>query len=242
MIQQLVRFVSSSRCCYRLVSHTTHFAEDSYRKQVMIDDETALLDILDTAGQEEFSSMQDQWMRDGKGFLLVYNITSKPTFEEVNVLHEKILRTKDKDTVPMYVILQLPWPFLCLVSLRASCCPFNLFVFLCLVSLCASCCPVCWLVTRAISQMSGKFPTRMAPGLLRAGAARFSRRVQRRSSITRHVSSNWFGRFVVWSPPPSNPKPNQRGSALFYDIIVYISVPLHPLYIVLMCFCNILRT
>eukprot|EP00456_Euglypha_rotunda_P009482 TRINITY_DN1213_c2_g3_i1.p1 TRINITY_DN1213_c2_g3~~TRINITY_DN1213_c2_g3_i1.p1 ORF type:complete len:102 (-),score=33.59 TRINITY_DN1213_c2_g3_i1:24-329(-) len=40
--------------------------EDSYRKQVMIDDETALLDILDTAGQEEFSSMQDQWMRDGK--------------------------------------------------------------------------------------------------------------------------------------------------------------------------------
>jgi GTPase SAR1 family protein len=34
--------------------------EDSYRKQVVIDDETALLDILDTAGQEEFSSMQDQ--------------------------------------------------------------------------------------------------------------------------------------------------------------------------------------
>jgi GTPase KRas protein len=34
--------------------------EDSYRKQVMIDEETALLDILDTAGQEEFNSMQDQ--------------------------------------------------------------------------------------------------------------------------------------------------------------------------------------
>jgi GTPase KRas protein len=50
--------------------------EDSYRKQVMIDDETALLDILDTAGQEEFSSMQDQWMRDGQGFLLVYNIVA----------------------------------------------------------------------------------------------------------------------------------------------------------------------
>merc|ERR1719318_1829085 len=39
----------------------------------MIDDETALLDILDTAGQEEFNSMQDQWMREGKGFLLVFN-------------------------------------------------------------------------------------------------------------------------------------------------------------------------
>jgi len=78
--------------------------EDSYRKQVMIDDETALLDILDTAGQEEFSSMQDQWMRDGKGFLLVYNIISRPTFDEVGVLYEKILRTKDSDKVPIVLV------------------------------------------------------------------------------------------------------------------------------------------
>jgi len=78
--------------------------EDSYRKQVVIDDETALLDILDTAGQEEFSSMQDQWMRDGKGFLLVYNIISRPTFDEVSVLYDKILRTKDTDKVPVVLV------------------------------------------------------------------------------------------------------------------------------------------
>lgn len=78
--------------------------EDSYRKQVMIDDETALLDILDTAGQEEFSSMQDQWMRDGQGFLLVYNITSRATFDEVSVLYDKILRTKDTDKVPIVLV------------------------------------------------------------------------------------------------------------------------------------------
>lgn len=40
--------------------------EDSYRKQVTIDEEPAILDILDTAGQEEYSSMQDQWMREGE--------------------------------------------------------------------------------------------------------------------------------------------------------------------------------
>lgn len=78
--------------------------EDSYRKQVMIDDETALLDILDTAGQEEFSSMQDQWMRDGRGFLLVYNITSRATFDEVSILYGKILRTKDADKVPCVLV------------------------------------------------------------------------------------------------------------------------------------------
>lgn len=31
-----------------------HFIEDSYRKQVVIDGETCVLDILDTAGQEEY--------------------------------------------------------------------------------------------------------------------------------------------------------------------------------------------
>jgi len=77
--------------------------EDSYRKQVSIDDKPALLDILDTAGQEEFSSMQDQWMREGKGFLLVYNITSKPTFEEIEMLREKIVRAKDTDKVPIVI-------------------------------------------------------------------------------------------------------------------------------------------
>jgi GTPase KRas protein len=78
--------------------------EDSYRKNVKIDNEPALLDILDTAGQEEFSSMQDQWMRDGKGFLLVYNITSRPTFEEIENLHNKILRTKDANQIPCVLV------------------------------------------------------------------------------------------------------------------------------------------
>merc|ERR1712176_624887 len=71
--------------------------EDSYRKQVSIDGKPALLDILDTAGQEEFSSMQDQWMREGKGFLLVYSIASRATFDEVAMLRDKILRTKDDE-------------------------------------------------------------------------------------------------------------------------------------------------
>lgn len=34
--------------------------EDSYRKQIRVDDETAVLDVLDTAGQEEYSAMREQ--------------------------------------------------------------------------------------------------------------------------------------------------------------------------------------
>ncbi|KYQ94050.1 Ras GTPase [Tieghemostelium lacteum] len=78
--------------------------EDSYRKQVNIDDETCLLDILDTAGQEEYSAMRDQYMRTGQGFLCVYSITTRSSFDEIGSFREQILRVKDKDRVPMIVI------------------------------------------------------------------------------------------------------------------------------------------
>lgn len=56
------------------------------------DGETCLLDILDTAGQEEYSSMRDQYYRVGQGFLLLYSITSRTSFEEVSHIRLQILR------------------------------------------------------------------------------------------------------------------------------------------------------
>ena len=77
--------------------------EDSYRKLVTIDNETCLLDILDTAGQEEYSAMRDQYMRTGQGFICVYSITSRFSFEEINTFREHILRVKEEDKVPMII-------------------------------------------------------------------------------------------------------------------------------------------
>lgn len=47
------------------------------------DGETCLLDILDTAGQEEYSAMRDQYMRTGEGFLLVFAVNSAKSFEDI---------------------------------------------------------------------------------------------------------------------------------------------------------------
>jgi GTPase KRas protein len=77
---------------------------DSYRKQCIVDDEVALLDVLDTAGQEEYSAMREQYMRTGEGFLLVYSITSRESFEEIRTFQQQILRVKDKDVFPMVVV------------------------------------------------------------------------------------------------------------------------------------------
>lgn len=78
--------------------------EDSYRKQVVIDGETCLLDILDTAGQEEYSAMRDQYMRTGEGFLLVFAINNAKSFEDIAMYREQIKRVKDADDVPMVLV------------------------------------------------------------------------------------------------------------------------------------------
>jgi small GTP-binding protein len=64
----------------------------------------ALLDVLDTAGQEEYSAMREQYMRTGEGFLLVYSITSRQSYEEILVFQQQILRVKDKDYFPIIVV------------------------------------------------------------------------------------------------------------------------------------------
>lgn len=74
--------------------------EDSYRKQVSVDEQTCLLDILDTAGQEEYSAMRDQYMRSGEGFLLVYAINSHSSFGEIDSFVEQIFRINE-EKMPM---------------------------------------------------------------------------------------------------------------------------------------------
>lgn len=95
---------------------------DSYRKQCLIDSECAMLDILDTAGQEEYryvplasrawqylipkqhSAMRERFMRNGEGFVLIYSITSYHTFEQVQKLHGQIARVKDLEHFPVVLV------------------------------------------------------------------------------------------------------------------------------------------
>lgn len=78
--------------------------EDSYRKQVVIDGENCLLDILDTAGQEEYSAMRDQYMRTGEGFLLVFAVNSVKSYEDIAGYREQIQRVKDAEDIPMILV------------------------------------------------------------------------------------------------------------------------------------------
>lgn len=78
--------------------------EDSYRKQCTVDSEQVILDILDTAGQEEYLAMREQYMRTGEGFLLVYAINLRNSLDELQTFYEQIQRVKDLDSVPVLVV------------------------------------------------------------------------------------------------------------------------------------------
>eukprot|EP01090_Pellita_catalonica_P015147 TRINITY_DN4025_c0_g1_i1.p1 TRINITY_DN4025_c0_g1~~TRINITY_DN4025_c0_g1_i1.p1 ORF type:complete len:302 (+),score=23.22 TRINITY_DN4025_c0_g1_i1:72-977(+) len=69
-------------------------------------DKTTLetIQILDTAGQEEYSAMRDQYMRSEQGFLLVYAITSRASFDEVTCFYDQVHRVKDDDHVPVVLV------------------------------------------------------------------------------------------------------------------------------------------
>jgi len=78
--------------------------EDSYRKLVEVDNDQYMLEILDTAGTEQFTAMRDLYMKNGQGFVLVYSIIAQSTFNDLPDLREQILRVKDCETVPMVLV------------------------------------------------------------------------------------------------------------------------------------------
>ncbi|CAO0791328.1 hypothetical protein V8B55DRAFT_1517877 [Mucor lusitanicus] len=78
--------------------------EDSYRKQVEVDGQQCMLEILDTAGTEQFTAMRDLYMKNGQGFVLVFSITSQVTLTDLHEIREQILRVKGTENVPMVLV------------------------------------------------------------------------------------------------------------------------------------------
>ena len=78
--------------------------EDFYRKEIAVDGAPSVLEILDTAGTEQFASMRDLYIKNGQGFVIVYSITSLQTFQDIKNMKESIMRVKGTDKVPMLLV------------------------------------------------------------------------------------------------------------------------------------------
>eukprot|EP00168_Porphyra_purpurea_P007978 TRINITY_DN20009_c0_g1_i1.p3 TRINITY_DN20009_c0_g1~~TRINITY_DN20009_c0_g1_i1.p3 ORF type:complete len:204 (-),score=61.77 TRINITY_DN20009_c0_g1_i1:72-608(-) len=78
--------------------------ENSYRKQFCVDGREEVLDVLDTAGQEEYAAMRDSQIRSGSGFLLVYSIVQPESLREAAELRSRVMQVKDCEDYPCVLV------------------------------------------------------------------------------------------------------------------------------------------
>lgn len=59
---------------------------------------------MDTAGQEEFSAMREQYMRSGEGFIVLYSVADRNSFDDVSKMFKQICRVKESEDYPMLIV------------------------------------------------------------------------------------------------------------------------------------------
>ena len=78
--------------------------EDAYSIPAKIDDIQCQLEILDTAGQDDYQTMLDTWINSVEGFILVYSIDNKESFESTKTRYERILKLKADQKVSIIIV------------------------------------------------------------------------------------------------------------------------------------------
>jgi len=64
--------------------------EDAFRREVEVDGQLAALDILDTAGQEDYNALRSAWYRKKDGLLLLFALDNEQSLEALTKFHSEI--------------------------------------------------------------------------------------------------------------------------------------------------------
>lgn len=78
--------------------------ENTFVKSTRINSQKYDLNLVDTAGQDEYSIFPSQYSIDVHGYVLVYSITNEKSFEVVKLIYEKLLDITGKVTVPIVLV------------------------------------------------------------------------------------------------------------------------------------------
>ncbi|KII92195.1 hypothetical protein PLICRDRAFT_88853 [Plicaturopsis crispa FD-325 SS-3] len=68
-----------------------------FRKLITVDDKGSLIEVIDTALQEKYA------LREGQAFILVYSVTSRATFDRLDILRQDMIRVKG--TTPVFMLV-----------------------------------------------------------------------------------------------------------------------------------------
>ena len=101
--------VGKSALTYRFISDkfpTEHdtTVEDQYKINTTIDEHNCRLEILDTAGQDDYQSMLDTWINFAEGFVLVYSIDDRESFESLKDKYDRVVKNKSDDVYSVIIV------------------------------------------------------------------------------------------------------------------------------------------
>eukprot|EP01083_Nonionella_stella_P051827 137614_1 len=68
--------------------------EDYYRKQISVHGQTVMVDVLDTAGEHQYSALQSEWILRANVFMLFFAINNRNTFENIESYRNRILKAR----------------------------------------------------------------------------------------------------------------------------------------------------
>ena len=101
--------VGKSSLTYRFINYdvsTEHdpTIEDRYKSNLNIEGTNYEVEILDTAGEEDYQNMMDMWISFGEGFLLVFAINDAESFELLKAKRERVLKGKHGVKCPIVLV------------------------------------------------------------------------------------------------------------------------------------------
>ncbi|KAF4469899.1 GTP-binding rhb1, partial [Fusarium albosuccineum] len=78
--------------------------ENTFSKMIKYKGQDFSTEIVDTAGQDEYSILNSKHFIGIHGYMLVYSVSSLPSFEMVQVIREKILNHLGTESVPIVIV------------------------------------------------------------------------------------------------------------------------------------------
>lgn len=78
--------------------------ENTFHKVIKVGSQEYQLDLIDTAGQDEYSIMPQSHSMNIDGYVIVYSVNSRKSFEIVKIIHDKLLDITGKTHLPLALV------------------------------------------------------------------------------------------------------------------------------------------
>ena len=100
------RIINRFICGYFAEEYDPTIGGDDYRREINVDDNFCMLDIIDTyRGIDEYPPLRDQYIRIAHGFLLVYSVADIDSFNKIKSYCDEITRVKDSERKDIPIVL-----------------------------------------------------------------------------------------------------------------------------------------